>query len=355
MSELASFGMAGYGRIGQELARQVMADEAHRWGLATLPLWVIRSAGIMGSDGQTPLGVDDVSELEPPDVMFIAIPTNDTGQPAYDIISHFLTRGSSVITAEKGALANFFPRIKAESRGFRRLGFNASVGGGTRPLGVAQEQFRTGGARELHLVLNGTLTAISDYIDGGMSYENAVQQASLCGFAEPGIVSPHDAVRLEADDIARKTAIFVNAINTGERYLDWNQLRFILSDDQIIRAIRENRRFMVSLYSLQDKDALDVELDGAEVIGGFDISHDGRWRIVGGYRTTGRVPLLRGLEGLSGPGNGLVMRFGHTVFDSVCITGPGAGASPTVRTMIADYLRLTGGRTPAERPGLLSC
>lgn len=346
MNNTPEWGLIGPGNIGSELMRQLDQEHvAQRLGLNRVPQFVIRSAGIMEPDGQTLQGfnsLDDIDNL--PDVTFIALPSTDDGKIAYDHISSILSRGKIAITAEKGAMSNYFSELREESDNFMRLGVNATVGGGTRMLEVAKKYSDdTENITQIHLALNGTMSAIMSLIappgGSGMSLGQAAHQAIKLGYAEPGSESPYEVVRLEAEsDIPKKTSIFFNKLELGDP-LSWEKLQFELDDEQIARAVEEAsvRRFIVSLYSKQYMDKT-VSCPEDDIIGGFNVEHSG-WRIAAGFRHVERNPLFSSLARITGPGNGLAIGLGPDETDGVySLTGPGAGVEPTVNTMIDDYL-----------------
>ncbi len=332
MSEQNSWGLIGPGNIGQELQRQLSQPEvAERIGLSPLPEFAMRSSGVFA----------DIADL--PDVVFVATPSTEHGEPSYGYISRVLQDGKIAVTAEKGALANYFSELRDESDNFSRLGINATVGGGTRLVSGLQEFCEDkANVRQLHLALNGTLTAIFGSIappEGlGMSFGQAVHQAVELGYAEPGHQDPYDVVRSEAEgDIPKKTAILFNRLGLSEEVLGWEKLKFEVSDDDISQTLEEARvrRFIVSIYPIDQIDKTGPEND---MISGFDIQHDS-WVVAGGFRHIEKNPLFHPLANLTGPGNGFVVGLGPHETDGVySLSGPGAGVRPTVNTMIDDYL-----------------
>ncbi len=351
MSEYDRWMVVGPGNIGNEVIRQLgQAHVAERLGLNTAPSFIIRSAGIYGPDGQTQTGhanIEEISDVDMPDVAFIALPSTDDGEVAKGYISNVLESGRIAITAEKGAMANYFEELRQQSGDFDRLGFNATVGGGTRMLELAKSYCHdVDNITQVHLALNGTLSAIMSMIapkEGyGMSLGQAVHQAVELNYAEPGSASPLDVIRAEAEgDIPKKTAIAFNVMGLTREPINWKDLQFNLDKTEIENTLEEARirRFIVSLYSptyLKSNKAAD-----RDIYGGFRWKHEG-WTLVGGFQNIGRNPLFSHLANLTGPGNGIVIGLGPDETDGVyTIGGPGAGVRPTVNTMIDDYVVLS--------------
>lgn len=138
----------------------------------------------------------------------------------------------------------------------------------------------------------------------------------------------------------KKTAILFNKLGLSDDLIDWGQLKFELTDDQIAEAIEEAkiRRFIVSIYSKGYLEKNSARCPESDIIGGFNIDH-ADWRLVGGFRNIERNPLFDPLARLAGPSNGAVIGLGPNETDGVyTVSGPGAGVRPTVNTMLDDYI-----------------
>ena len=344
-----TWGLIGYGTIGKELARQLAQERvAKRLGLQTKPAFIMRSSGIMEPDAVTPSSFESLQDVGLlPDVMFVALPSTNDGKLAYDVLSHVLKNGKTAVTAEKGALANYFDLLKKASDNFKRLGISATVGGGTRVMTLAKEYCQDAdNVSQLHLSLNGTLTAIMSSIappgSSGKSLGYAVYEAIQLGYAEPGADSSYEVIRSEAEgDIPKKTAIFLNSTGLTKRPVDWRKLQFSLRDVEIAQIVEEAnvRRFIVSIYPRNGSDKHTIRPE-KDIIGGFSVNYE-NWHVVGGFRNVERNPLFSHLSSQTGPGNGMVIGLGPDETDGIyAIAGPGAGARPTVNTMLDDFLRL---------------
>jgi homoserine dehydrogenase len=274
----------------------------------------------------------------------MAIPSGDR-DAAYDYMRPILAAGRLVVTAEKGGLANHFGELRAASDDFRLLGIRATVGGGTRMINYVREKCRdVDNVAQMHLVLNGTLTAIfSGLAPRGNAQPSSLGQevtlAKTLGYAEPDSESAEEVIRGEAEgDIPKKVSILFNAAELSREpdagLLDWHKLYFTLQDDEIRQAIDEAaiRRFIVSMYPE------DTVPHNNDIIGGFIASHGG-WRIVGGFQRIDRNSFFSPLAALTGAGNGCVVGLGPDESDGIYVnTGPGAGPAPTVNAMEDDLL-----------------
>ena len=370
MSERVQWSLVGTGNLGTEVMRQLgQSHVANRLNLEPKPLYVVRhnpELGVCGNISETcplgePLGFRDLTEVEElPDVTFIAVPSNDEGSDfALRNISHVLQNGKIAVTAEKSTLAKpeTYSRLREESDNFARLGINATVGGGTRMLDVAYNYCQDpDNISQIHLVLNGTMSAIMSYVapqnGQGMSVGQAVELATNLGYAEPGEIDLKAVVKGETtEDIPKKLAIFINhlglckeSLENGdriERLVNWKDLDFQLSDEDIASALEESRgrRLIVSMYSKAHMDISGLRPEKGR-IGGFDIADlVEEWELVAGFRNVDRNPLFSTLAALSGPAVGVVIGLGPNEQDGFySFTGPGAGRNVTVNTMLDDYV-----------------
>jgi len=348
MSEVSSWGIIGPGHVGGEITRQINQEHvAERLGLEMSPRFVMRSSGIYYPDSENAAHqrLEEIDDF--PDVTFLAMPTTDDGAIAHGYLEEILSRGKLAVTAEKGALANYFEELKETSDDFNRLGYNASVGGGTHMIEAGKQYTQDkSNVTQIHLALNGTLSAIFSQVGplqgSGNSLGQAVTLATKLDYAEPGAESPYKVIKAEAEgDIPKKTSIFFNSLGLGEEVLDWKDLKFELDDEEIAQAVEEAkaRRFIVSIYSTSDKlVAPGAKYPEGDIIGGFDYQHED-WQIVGGFRNVNRNPLFSNLADASGPLAGFVIGLGPNETDGIySLTGPGAGVSPTANAMIDDYV-----------------
>lgn len=351
---IAGHGDKGLGHLTKEAIRQLGKPEvAERLRLKPEAENVFGKYGVMSADGKTQIyeSVDEIDKL--PDVLFVTMTTTDDGKAAYQLISRFLEAGKTVVTAEKGALANNFSALKEQSNNFRRLGIDATVGGGTHMLRAAEMYCRDlANISEVHLALNGTLNALFSSVAppglAGMSLRQAVDQAIRLGFTDPSKdgkppLTPYDVIRGEAEgDVPKKIAIFFNYLGFSEVPVGWRDLIGSLSDDDIDQAIEDasNRRFIVSIYpeEFQGEPKKGPESD---IIGRLVVPHED-WIIVSGFRRIKSNPLFFPLRTLMGAKNGAVIALGPNESDGdfwPCI-GPGAGPSQTVNAMIDNYVEL---------------
>lgn len=361
MSELNTWGAVGYGTIGQELFRQIMAPGvAERNGLKRSPEFVLTGHSqynylpdkdAIGKIHGTPLSMEaydtifdgsGASPIPSPDVVFVTIPSDDAGDTALRYLLPPLDAGKIVVTAEKAALANHYDTLRKRSGNFARLRHNASVGGGTGIIDSLRERcIDPGNVNELHLSLNGTLSYIWGQVGPrqglGTSLGEAVQQAQRLGYAEPGNNDAFAIIRAEAEqDVPKKVANLFNRLELTKELLHWKGLHFTLEDTSIHRAITEaaKRRLLVSIYPAgQDFH------ENEDVINRRVTRHAG-WDIVMGFHDVEANPLYGPLANVVGASNGYTIGLGPNNVDGTYGNfGPGAGPNPTANRMIDDMLQ----------------
>lgn len=190
--------VAGLGTIGEGAALCVI-DEADKVLCAAL----VGDASKARSDrfAQT-LVTEDIDALldARPDIILDALPVGDAGQV---LIEKALSRGISVVSANKQAVAGSIDKFEALARqNDATLSYSASVGGGAPMVETVREAAAEGDVVEMTAILNGTVNYILTALGDGGSFEEAVRQAQEAGFAEPDPTAD-----LSGDDARAKISI----------------------------------------------------------------------------------------------------------------------------------------------------
>ncbi len=309
-------GLIGAGIVGHEVYQRA---ERKGWHIA----FVERSDGVYRTLDKHSERISDAVRSEPIDLAFLQIPTFDDGSTAYRYIRTFVDRGIPIVTAEKGASAHYARELAPFSH---LLGNTASVGGGTRMLRHV-EGYPRESLHELHAIVNGTTNYSMDGLAKKKSIAEVIQNASALGYTEPGAHDPLNVFNQEvASDIPMKTSILWNTARLTEEIITPHMLRGQkLSSEELEQLISEaaEHRYIVSFtpFPLEE-----------ETLGGFTYV-SGSWHIQGGFRKL-RNSLERTHLCVPGVSNTLVILNRDRQFYSV--TGPGAGAVPTVETMMSD-------------------
>lgn len=320
-----SVGIIGKGIIGSEVYRKANSKE---WNVN----WVAGSKGIfsdLSEDRKLAECEDYASCLGGLDAVFLAIPTLDTGETALRYINTILDAGVPVITCEKGALSNYYSELEEAIESYK-MGYSATVGGGSRLLRYLQERIGPQ-VQEIHAVVNGTLNYIFEGLSRGRSLGEVVEETKKLGYAEPGAKHPLDVINKEAiGDVPMKASILFNVCNlTDERMRARDVSVKVIELSQLNRLIKEaaNRRYIVSITRDENNEE-DVILGFKHLVGD--------WYVSAGFKRTENNPLFSKLIP-SGVDNAILTSEGEFGKDgSYVLMGPGAGPGPTALSMIMD-------------------
>lgn len=259
--------------------------------------------------------------LEKIDIACLAIPTIDDGLIAYEYMKTLIKHNIPIVTSEKGALGNYFPELKSQ---LNKIGYSATVGGGTRLLHWLKERL-TPGIKEIHLIINGTLNYIFDELSKGRTLDEVVEETKKLGYAEPEAQEALEVINTEScKDIPMKVSVLLNICGFGEvkaREISPQKI----SKNEIKKLIREAsfRRYIVSITREENEE---------DVVGGFKFPINDWW-VSAGFKNRIQNPLFLHLVP---PGvNNAALIYG--IEGTYLLTGPGAGATPTVMgSMIKD-------------------
>lgn len=107
-------------------------------------------------------------------------------EPAKNYILQSMAIGAHIITANKDLLASHgYELFKASAELQLSIGFEASVGGGIPIIKPLKDSLKNGGIYQVEGVINGTTNYIlSRMYEEGLSYEEALSEAQMAGFAE---------------------------------------------------------------------------------------------------------------------------------------------------------------------------
>jgi len=256
--------------------------------------------------------IKDFSIIENDPEVKIVVETIGGVGAAYDFTKRSLLAGKSVITSNKELVATKGLELMAiaKEKNVNYL-FEASVGGGIpiiRPIGqcIAANEID-----EIYGILNGTTNYIlTEMIECGTSFEDALKQAQAKGYAES-----NPTADVEGFDACRKISILSNLC--FGRNVDPDSL---------------------SVKGISDVELLDVEC--AESLG-YKIKLLGRAVRTGEDKITAYVePHLMSasalLANVNGVMNAIVIK-GNAVGE-LMFYGPGAGKRPTASAVIADVI-----------------
>ena len=314
-------GIIGVGNIGLELRGKLGLLD---WDVE----FVLKSDGVYKNEQKIDVLENYLSYCESVDVVFLAIPTSDDGKVASDYIYNIVNKNIPVVTCEKGALSNYYSRLEPY---LDKIGYSASVGGGTRLLNYA-ETMMSEDVTSMHLIVNGTLNYIFEQMSKDESIGEAVKNAQRLGYVEPGATDILDIINGEAcSDVPMKISILHNVCGLGKPIKAKDIKVKKISKIELEQLIDEAhlRRYVVSFR----KNFL--EEDG--VIGGF-VYKSGEWNICAGFKDISKNKIYMQLKS-SEVNNAILITKGVYNADGIYkLKGPGAGAGPTTSSMIKDAL-----------------
>jgi len=131
-----------------------------------------------------------------------------TGQPAIDHCRAAFESGKNVVTANKGPVALAYRELLAlaQEKGVR-FGIEGTVMSGTPALRLSIVALAGNEIREVRGIFNGTTNYILTKMEEGLSYEAALQQAQVLGYAEADPTAD-----VEGYDAMSKVVILANVV-----------------------------------------------------------------------------------------------------------------------------------------------
>ncbi|MBR2907439.1 MAG: homoserine dehydrogenase [Clostridia bacterium] len=243
--------------------------------------------------------------------------------PAYDFSKACIEAGKSVVTSNKEVVATFGAELQhlAAQHGVRYL-FEASVGGGIPIIRPMMHDLQSNEIVSVSGILNGTTNYIlTQMIENGVSFESALHDAQLKGYAEKDPTAD-----VEGLDAARKIVILA-ALAFGT-------------------ILRPNEIHVEGISRLTLDDVKVAEAFGASLkLIGHTEKIDGRVLCMVSPRV---VPKQNPLSGVSDVFNGVLVD--ANMVDKVMFYGRGAGKLPTASAVVADLIDVwqTDARQVAE-------
>lgn len=179
-----------------------------------------------------------------------------TAEPAASVLLAALSRGASVVTANKAPLARRWREIRgaAAERGLQ-IGYASAAGAALPAVEVARALGRADRIESIEGVLNGTASFVLRETATGRSFGDAVRTAQ-----EQGIAEPDPSMDLGGWDTASKLVILANTL--------WDVALDL--DDVAVTGIDET--------NASDADGAPVQLIGRAQVAGGDIVADVRPR-----------------------------------------------------------------------------
>lgn len=330
----------GAGNVGGSVIDMLAKPEvAANLGLRTQPEQVLRKDGWHEGGPDGPISTFRPDEMPESKVLFVAAPSTEDHEPALSLMRDQLSRGRTVVTAEKGVLAQHFEELTELSG---QLGYWATVGGGTKLIPKLEYDTRdSANIKELHLATNATLTYIFSEVASGGSLDEVVHAAGKLGYAEPGATGAYDVIHNEAaNDVPRKIAIVLQTIFPEFTGISLDEMATDLPEKKVLKALNkaDKYRYLVSVYPKSSKRLSKRQSKGR--LGGFQFEHED-WRVIAGLQRVDRTNPLGFFKVLSRADGGYYIDLGaddkSTMDGRNYIGGSAAGGDVTANTMLDNY------------------
>ena len=328
----ASLTLLGFGQIGRELARQIVAQRSHLRGNVDLKITGVadRSGVKIDERGFSPAALQRFAKQKAAGTPFdgqrlealwplpsfrpilVDLTSDETGALLVEAMRH----GFNVVLANKKPLAGpqaDFDRLvaMAKERGLS-LRYEATAGAGLPVLDTIAKLQQAGDKIETIVgCFSGTLGYIMTELEKGVAFSAAVQRASELGYTEP---DPRDD--LSGMDVARKALILARTLGHRAEMAEIRLQPLDFSDDEfrerIARAKREKRvlRYVARIRAR----SISVGLED--------------------------VPESSPTANLHGTDNQVAIYSKRYSTNPLVVTGPGAGATVTAAGVLNDIVAI---------------
>ncbi len=258
---------------------------------------------------QRDLPVADMVAPGAADALLELSPTNlETAQPALATCYRALEAGMHLVLANKGPVALHYADLRARAHACgAQLRCEATVMAGTPTMQLAQEALAGCQIMSARGILNGTTNYILTQMEGGESYQAALEKAQALGYAE---TDPSGDV--DGWDAAGKLLILVNALFGSQLTLGDLQVSGISSlrgrDIQLARE--QNHRYKLIAQATA----------------------------AGGSVQALRLPMTDPLANVAGTTNAITLE--TDLLGAITLIGAGAGRRETGAALLADLLAI---------------
>ena len=235
-----------------------------------------------------------------------------TGEPAVLHCQEALLSGKHVITSNKGPIALHYNLLKGLARDNGvKIGCEGTVMSGTPALRLAIDSLLPTGISEIKGILNGTTNFILTEMENGSTYEEALAEAQLMGYAE---ADPSGDV--EGFDTAGKVAILSHLVF-----------------GTFVKPENIEREGITDIKPADIQEALKNHM---------------HWKLIGSVKKTENgvetfvrpmmIPDDNPLANIKGAGNAIQYR--SDLLGEITLFGPGAGRKETAAALIEDLIHI---------------
>jgi homoserine dehydrogenase len=327
-SRTINVALLGCGVIGREIARYLLEQ---RHAIAARTGFDLRLQRILVRDRSRDRGIDpalltdDFDDCMSNDVD-IVIEALGGLEPASEYVERILSRGVSVITANKTLIANCGLKLQRLAvRHGAHLAYEASVCAAV-PILAAIERLRGDHVRSITAIVNGTCNFIlTRMAEDGIVLEQALREARSIGLAEPD-----PSADLSGRDSAEKLSILAAACGAG--------------------MVRPSEISVHGIDCISPADILAAKRLGCVIRLVAALQFDG-----GGIRAQvcpALLPLHHPLAAVKHENNAILItsEWGGDLF----LHGKGAGPRPTVAAIMGDLIDIASNRSGESRFTLMA-
>ncbi len=181
-SDPLGVGVAGLGVIGAGAALRILENNADYAFSGALVRTRAKTREAHFDEHKLHCALGEFLDINP-DIIVDALPSGGAGR---ELIESALSRGVSVVSANKQAIAGSLAKFHhiAAANG-AALFYSAAVGGGAPMIETIRCAKAAGSVRSVTAILNGTVNFILYAMKGGETYDGAIRHAQAAGFAEP--------------------------------------------------------------------------------------------------------------------------------------------------------------------------
>lgn len=315
MEKRLQIGILGLGVVGTGVV-EILAKEGQKIKEKTGVELVITKALIRPGEDKVDFAkqhslqlVYDIKDITEDASIDVMVEVMGKIHPAKEFVLAALTTGKHVVTANKDLLAQHGTElVQTAVKNHVSLYYEASVAGGIPILRTLANSFIADEITEVLGIINGTTNyMLTQMVEQGMSYEDALAKAQELGFAESDPTNDVDGI-----DAAYKTVILTRfAYGTD-----------IAIDDFVVRGIRG--------IGIED-----IELAKTQ---GYEVKLIGMTKKVGtgvfAEVAPALVPVHHPLASIRNEFNGVFIR--STGIGQSMYFGPGAGSLPTATSVVTD-------------------
>ena len=359
----AKLTLLGFGQIGRELARQLIAQQPHLRRDLGIDLKVIavadrsgiqiddkgfapgalrrfarqKASGARLFERGSPLTLHELEAMMRSELWMLPsyrpVLVDLTSEETAPLLQEALEHGFHVVCANKKPLAGpqlEFDRLMATAKeSHLSIRYEATAGAGLPVLDTIAKLQSAGDSIEMILgCFSGTLGFITTALEDGVAFSDAVRKAWELGYTEP---DPRDD--LSGKDVARKALILARTLGYRAEP-DQIELEPLFHDDGVHA---DARAFVLSLGSLDEawRERVERARRGGKVL-----------RYVARIRSRSisvgieAVPKSSPLAHLRGTDNQVAIYSKRYKANPLVVTGPGAGATVTAAGVLNDIVAI---------------